>query len=104
MDKKKFLIKFLIINIGVILVAAGFYYFMDPNDLAPGGVTGLSKVINYYVPQIPLSLILLVLNVILFGISLLFIGKEFGALTIYSFVALSVYMGLMEKFIIQKGH
>lgn len=95
---KKFLKKFLIINIGVILVAAGFYYFMDPNDLAPGGVTGLSKVINYYIPKIPLSVILLVLNVILFGVSLIFIGKEFGALTIYSFVALSVYMGLMEKF------
>ena len=96
MDKKAFLKKFSLINVGVLLVAAGFYYFMDPNNLAPGGVTGLSKVINYYVPQVPLSVTLLILNTILFIIGISFIGKEFGVLTIYSFVALSVYMRIME--------
>lgn len=96
MDKKAFLKKFFLINVGVLLVAAGFYYFMDPNNLAPGGVTGLSKVINYYIPQVPLSVILLILNTILFVIGIAFIGKEFGILTIYSFVSLSVYMRIME--------
>lgn len=96
MDKKlKFLKKFLLINVGVFLVAAGFYYFMDPNNLAPGGVTGLSKVITHYV-DIPLSYVLLVLNAVLFVVGLIFIGAEFGVLTVYSSVALSVFMRGME--------
>lgn len=98
MDKKSFLKKFLMINLGVFLVAAGFYYFMDPNNLAPGGVTGLSKVITYVVPSLPLSGVLLVLNVILFVVGIVFIGKEFGAWTVYSALALSGFMRLMEIF------
>jgi len=98
MDKKKFLKRFILINIGVFLVAAGFYYFMDPNNLAPGGVTGLSKIINNYFPSLPLSGILLALNLVLFVVGLIFIGADFGAFTVYAFLALSGYMRLMEIF------
>lgn len=36
----------LIINIGIILIALGLIWFLEPNTIAPGGVTGLAIVIE----------------------------------------------------------
>jgi len=93
---KKTVYEYVLITIGLILVAAGVYFFLIPNDLAAGGVTGLAMVINYYFPVLNVGAIMLVLNVILFIIGFIFIGSGFGVKTIYSSLMLSFIISMME--------
>jgi len=94
---KKTIYEYVMITIGLLLVAAGVYFFLIPNDLAAGGVTGLAMVINYYFPVLNVGAIMLVLNVILFIIGFIFIGSGFGIKTIYSSLMLSFMISMMEE-------
>lgn len=96
---KKILKEYSMITFGVILVAIAVEYFLAPNKLAAGGVTGLAIVLNYYFPIISNGLIVLVVNIILFGVAFLVIGGNFGAKTIYASFALSLIMWIIEKFL-----
>lgn len=94
---KKIIKEYIMITIGLALVAAGFYFFLVPNDLAVGGVSGLAMIINHYMPSLTIGIIMLVLNVILFIIGFIFIGSSFGIKTIYSSFGLSGMVWGLEK-------
>ena len=81
--------EYLLINIGLLLVALPIYYISVPHGLVTGGVSGLSIVINSLVPSISVGTSMFILNIILFIIGFIFIGFNFGAKTIYSSFALS---------------
>lgn len=70
---------------------------MVPENLATGGISGLSIVLNNYL-NIPVSIINFSLNLILFIIGIIFLGKEFGGKTLFSAIVLSLFMYLMETF------
>ena len=96
---KKAVVKdYVMITIGIILVAISVEYFFAPNDLAAGGITGLAIVINKFIPAIGIGVLTLVLNVILFAVAFMFIGGNFGGRTIYASLLLSVFMWIIEKF------
>lgn len=95
---KKGLKDYLWITFGIILVAIGFEYFLAPNDLAAGGVTGLAILVNHYIPALSNGLIVMIVNCILFVAAFLIIGGNFGAKTIYASFGLSLVMWFMEKF------
>ncbi len=97
MLNKQMIKEYFFIAVGTFLVALGIYYFLVPENLATGGVSGLSIVINNYL-SIPISLINLILNIILLIVGFIFIGFEFGGKTIFSVFFLSFSMGLMEKY------
>jgi uncharacterized membrane-anchored protein YitT (DUF2179 family) len=84
-----------LIIIGSFILAFGTYYFMVPENLATGGVTGLSIVLSHYLP-IPVSLMNFVLNVILLIVGFYLLGRDFGQKTILSVISLSISMSLME--------
>jgi uncharacterized membrane-anchored protein YitT (DUF2179 family) len=88
--------KFLIINVGLAIMTAGLYFFLMPSNLAVGGATGLAMVLSYLIPSIPMGVILAVINIILFITAFLVLGKEFGGLTVYSSLALSGMIALLE--------
>lgn len=97
---KKDLIKdYVLITVGIILVAIAIEYFFAPNNLAAGGVTGLAIVINHYIPEVTNGSIVLVLNIILFIVAFIFIGGNFGAKTIYASFGLSGVMWFIERFL-----
>ena len=89
--------EYLFIAIGSFFVSVGVYYFMVPENLATGGVSGLSIVLSNYI-SIPISIINFSLNIILFIMGFIFLGKEFGGKTIFSVIFLSLFMYLMEAF------
>lgn len=93
----KKLFSFIIINIGILLVAAGILFFKIPNNFATGGVAGMSIVINKLLPALSVGLVMLILNIILLIIGLLFAGFEFEIKTIYSTLVLSIVVWIMEK-------
>ena len=94
---KQLIKEYLFIAIGSFFVSVGVYYFMVPENLATGGVSGLSIVLSNYI-SIPISIINFSLNIILFIMGFIFLGKEFGGKTIFSVIFLSLFMYLMEAF------
>ncbi len=88
--------KFMLINLGIIIMAIGLYYFLIPENLAVGGVTGFAMVINHIFPNIQIGLIMTISNVILFILAFLIIGRDFGGYTIYSSFLLSAFIYVLE--------
>ena len=95
--------KFLSINLGVLMVAVGIYFFKAPNGFATGGVSGIAIVLAK-IPfskslEITQSIYMLVINVILLILGVLILGKKCGFLTIYCSLMLSIENLLFETFI-----
>lgn len=88
---------YIITTLGVIIVAFGIQYFYAPNEIAGGGLSGLALVISHYIPQLTVGTIIFIGNLILFVISFILVGGDFGLKTIYASVMLSVVMDFMEK-------
>jgi len=88
--------EFILITVGIILVAAGMHYFLIPNNLAAGGVSGLGIILNYYL-GISVGLLMIIMNIVLLIIAFIVIGKDFGGKTIYASVGLSGAVWILEK-------
>ncbi|MCL2322601.1 MAG: YitT family protein [Oscillospiraceae bacterium] len=88
-----------IITFGSFLVALGVILFFVPNNLAAGGVTGISMILNSIFPFIPIGFLMIVLNVLLFIIAFLILGNKFGAKSIYSGLILSFFIYILEAFL-----
>lgn len=73
----------IIMNIGVILMSIGIYFFKFPNNFATGGVSGVSVVLNALIPNLSISNVNLILNIILLTLGFLVFGKKFGLKTAY---------------------
>ena len=97
MTNKQMVKEYFFIAIGTFIVTIGVYYFLVPENLATGGVSGLAIVLNNYFP-FPISAINFILNTILLIIGFIFLGKDFGGKTIYSVILLSIFMFVLEKF------
>lgn len=95
-----FLKEFMLVNLGLILTAAGIVLFKAPNNFAIGGVSGLSIVLAKYFPHVNLGIIMFVINAVLMGVGFLFLGRDFGVKTIYSSVALSFFVWLGQELIV----
>lgn len=89
--------EYILITLGSLLVAVGIYYFLVPSNLAAGGVSGLAMVIGRFAPQLPIGMLMLAMNIILFIIAFIFLGSGFGAKTIYSSLSLSGMIWLLER-------
>lgn len=87
--------KFMLINLGILIMTVGLYYFLMPSKLAVGGATGAAMILSYLIP-VPMGIILGVLNIILFITAFLVLGREFGGYTIYASLALSGLIALLE--------
>jgi len=91
--------EYIIITLGIILVALSVEYFFAPNKIAAGGVTGAAIVINAISPSLSVGLITLVLNVVLFIVAFAFVDGNFGVKTIYASLGLSIAIWIIEKFL-----
>ncbi len=88
---KRFNLKsFLMINLGLLLLAVGIYFFKAPNGFATGGVSGIGIILgrsfpNFYIFgfQITQSVYVLVINVALLIAGYIILGPECGIMTVY---------------------
>lgn len=94
---KRYRIDFLLLNLGAFLDAAGFYFFLAPNQIAAGGINGLALVLNKYFPGLPLGLLVLLMSIILLIIGFILIGTVFGIKTIYCSILIPVLIWVMEN-------
>jgi len=78
-----------------IFFAMGYSWFLLPYNMAPGGVGGLSQILYYFI-GIPNGVSMILINIPLFIISFIFIGKSFGSKSLYGMVVSSVMTDLLS--------
>ncbi len=104
---KKWLVSYSLVVLGAFVMAAGFVLFINPYNIVPGGVYGISIVVHYlsenlfaFWPNgIPIGLLSLVLNIPLTIIGVKILGPRFGAKTIIGFFLTSVFMDILTMVI-----
>lgn len=89
--------EYLLTTLGIALTAIALEYFFFPGDIAAGGVSGIGLVINKLV-GLDTSVVVLILNIFLFVLAFLVLGKSFGSKSIYATIMLSVFMWIIERF------
>ena len=89
--------KVIITTFASIVVSAGVYFFMVPYNLTIGGTAGLSIALAKFIPGIPVGVFQLGINIILFILAFLRVGAEFGGLSIYATIVLSISLIAFEK-------
>lgn len=83
-----------VISLGCLCFAVGVSLFLDPLKVAPGGLSGISIVLNELIP-LETGTILLVLNIPLLLLGLKKFGKAFLLNTVYATVLSSVLVDLV---------
>lgn len=93
---KKKIVELLEILLGNILVAAAFGLIILPLHFVAGGVTGLAVTLHTFLP-LPLSVIIYMLNGLLFLLGFLFVGKDFIMKTLLSSLLFPFFLELLSK-------
>ncbi|SHH51181.1 Uncharacterized membrane-anchored protein YitT, contains DUF161 and DUF2179 domains [Caloranaerobacter azorensis DSM 13643] len=92
----RYVVEYVGITIGTIIMALSLNLFLEPNTIAPGGVTGLAIVIKKII-GIDVAITNLAINVPLFIFGLIVLGKAFGAKTLYGTFALSFFIRILPS-------
>lgn len=63
--------------IGAVLFAVSVDVFTARNNIAPGGLTGIATIINY-LTDLPIGVMIMIMNIPLFLLAIFLIGLEYG--------------------------
>ena len=89
----KKIISFILLTVGAILASYALECFLIPNTILDGGITGISIIISK-LTKIPLSMLIIILNVPFIYIGYKNIGKGFLIRTIYSMGIFSLFLSI----------
>lgn len=81
---------------GAFVMAVGVALFLLPNQLSSGGISGVAT-ITYYLLNIPMGTMILIINVPLFLVAIYKIGKSFFVKSLIGTVSLSVFIDMLDK-------
>ena len=87
-QRSRQIISFIMLTIGSIMAAFALENFLIPNTILDGGVTGIS-IIASKIFNLPVSLLVLILNIPFIYIGYKNLGKGFLARTVYSMILFS---------------
>lgn len=98
--KNKLTLKtWLFMNLGILLMAIGIYFFKAPNGFATGGVSGIAIILANVFPFLTQSVYMMIINVLLLIVGIIVLGRECGILTVYCSLMLSIENWLFETLI-----
>lgn len=83
------------IVLGSIIYGIGYSWFLVPYQMSPGGVGGIAQIFNHFF-SLPVGVISLAMNVPLFIISFLMIGKTFGARSIFGMIVSALMIDIVS--------
>ncbi len=95
--KRKYIKNALTVLIGSVLYAIGISLFLEPNQLAPGGVSGIGIMVSYVTP-LSVGTVALLLNIPLMIIGLIKLGRAFFASTGVCIVLTSLLVDVFSLF------
>ena len=94
---KKFLRAYGIIFVGSLLFSLAFSAFFEVNQVGMAGMTGLGQVINVFLPQISVGVIVFVLNVPIFLVGWKLLGFHLLASSLFSMFVTSAAMDIFTR-------
>ena len=92
----KWIRELLLIILGNALTASASAFFIVPNDLVVGGTTGIGVLVGQFFPHIKVSFVVFVLNVFLFLLGFLFLGKKFALTTLLGTFLFPGFIAIFE--------
>jgi uncharacterized membrane-anchored protein YitT (DUF2179 family) len=90
LDPRQIVLNLLLLTAGSILCAIAINGILIPQQFVSGGVTGLALVVRAYLPSVNFSLIYLLLNIPLYLLAFLSVGRRFF---LYSLAGLFIFTG-----------
>lgn len=91
------IVNFIMLTIGAIIAAFALELFLIPNTILDGGITGISIII-YKITNIPLSILVVFLNIPFFYVGYKNLGKKFLLRAVYSMLTFSLFLSFFEIF------
>ena len=90
---------YFLMTVGTLVFVMAWTSFLIPNNLASGGLTGLTTILEYATNgRIPMDFTYALLNIVLLIAGFLFLGKAFGFKTIYVIALSSFLFWLLPKY------
>jgi uncharacterized membrane-anchored protein YitT (DUF2179 family) len=86
--------EWLVITAGVVIMSAGFYFFLLPMHLVIGGVMGVAVLISEW---FAVSTFIFVTNLILLVLGLIFLGRTFFFKTAYASLLSPLIIFILER-------
>ena len=94
---KKIIVEWVGTILGAAIMAFGVSSFLLPNQLSSGGFSGIAT-ITYYLLNIPMGLMIMILNVPLFILAGYKIGREFFIKSLIGTASLSIFIDIFDKY------
>ena len=94
---KKIIVEWAGTILGAAIMAFGVSSFLLPNQLSSGGFSGVAT-ITYYLLNIPMGLMIMILNVPLFIFAGYKIGKDFFIKSLIGTASLSIFIDIFDKY------
>ncbi len=91
---REYVVKYALVALGSALFAAGFQFFLYPNSIIVGGVSGIAMIINYLV-GLPVGIMTIVLNIPLFIIAWKHFGGKFIVSSLVGMLLSSVFVDVL---------
>jgi len=82
--------RYIIITLVAVLYGAGTSLFLEPNDLVPGGLTGIAMILSRFLP-LGTGTVFMIMNVPIIAIAWYKFGWKFIVSTLYAIVCVSTF-------------
>ncbi|MBQ7487374.1 MAG: YitT family protein, partial [Clostridia bacterium] len=91
--------RYIMMTVGILIMAVGVYFFKFPNNFSTGGVSGMSIILGRLFPETVLSpsMFMLIINTLLLVVGFFFLGRSFAFSTVYCSMLLSLATAGMER-------
>ena len=93
---KEILRNFVLMSIGSIICSIAVNGILIPHYFFGGGFTGLSLVIHYLIPSIPVAVIYFLLNIPLFTLGWMYVGRRFFLYSILGMIIFSFSLEIVQ--------
>ena len=94
---KKYIFEIFLMMLGTLIMSIATSLFLLPNQLSTGGFSGIAT-ITYYLFNWQMGTVILLLNIPLFIMAFIRIGKEFVIKSILGTTFLSIFIDFFDKF------
>ena len=96
---KKEVFNYMLIVLGSVFYAIGTVCFIFPNGLLLGGTSGVSVILNSFLPFSP-GMILVIINVVLIVLAFFVLGKDMAIKTFVGSTLTTAFVGIIEKIVV----
>lgn len=94
-NKIREIISFILITLGASISSFALENFLIPNTILDGGITGISIIVNK-LTNIPLGILIILINIPFIYIGYKNLGKQFLIKAIYSMTVYSIFISIFE--------